>query len=154
MSVEITLAYDDIKSVKNLFCEYADELNVGLEFQGFKHELENLPGKYAPPLGRIYIANCNGLTAGCVALKSLDKTSCEMKRLYVRTQYRGNGIGECLAKQVINDAKSLGYGIMYLDTLASLKYAVKLYKKLGFNETKQYYNNPLDNVIYMRLSLT
>ncbi len=154
MSVEIKLAYNDINSVKQLFCEYADELNVGLEFQSFKHELESLPGKYALPLGRIYIADYNGIIAGCVALSHLEKTSCEMKRLYVREQYRGKGIGESLAKQVINDAKSLGYSLMYLDTLTNLKYAVKLYKKLGFSETKPYYNNPLDNVVYMRLNLT
>ncbi len=154
MSVEIKLAYDDIESVKQLFCEYAGELNIDLEFQNFKYEIESLPGKYALPFGRIYIATHNSNTAGCVALCRLDKTSCEMKRLYVRPQYRGKGIGESLAKQVIKDAKSLGYGIMYLDTLTSLKYAVKLYKKLGFNETKPYYNNPLETVVYMRLNLT
>lgn len=153
MHVEIRLAYRDIEKIRTLFLEYADALNVDLDFQSFTEELDNLPAEYSLPRGRLYIATCGGEAAGCIAIRPIDSARCEMKRLYVRPRFRRMGLGEKLARKVILDAVSLNYRQMYLDTLSSLKSAVSLYKKLGFYETSPYYDNPLEGVLYFCLDL-
>jgi len=153
MEIKIKPAYDEIKSIKTLFAEYTQMLGVNLDFQNYEKELEQLPGKYALPDGRLYIAYAENKAAGCIALRRIDDAICEMKRLYVRPEFRGQKIGQMLAGQIIEDAAKLKYDFMVLDSLATLKSAVTLYKKLGFYEIEPYYQNPLDNVIYMRLAL-
>ncbi|MEN6461093.1 MAG: GNAT family N-acetyltransferase [Syntrophomonas sp.] len=153
MKIKIKPAYDEIESIKTLFTEYTQMLGVNLDFQNYKQELEQLPGKYALPDGRLYIAYDENKTKGCIALRKITDTICEMKRLYVRPEFRGQKIGQMLAEQIIEDAAKLKYKYMVLDTLAKLKSAVILYKKLGFYEIEPYYQNPLENVIYMRLDL-
>lgn len=148
--VETTKELDEIRS---LFCEYETFLGVDLGFQGFDQELEDLPDKYSPPSGDLLIGTIKGVTLGCVALRRLQKGFCEMKRLYVRPEGRGKGLGKQLAKQIIVVAHDLGYSSMRLDTLSSLTAAMHLYESLGFQRIEPYYDNPLPNVVYWELSL-
>jgi putative acetyltransferase len=143
-----------ITEIKILFTEYAKSLNFDLCFQGFDEELASLPGKYAPPEGFILLAEFDGEIAGCIALRKLEDGICEMKRLFVRPEFRGHGIGKELCDQLIFKAKEMGYKKMRLDTIKDqMKDAINLYKSYGFIEIPQYYHNPQDGVIYMELSL-
>ena len=153
MDIILKSAVNDTDTIRTLFREYEAFLGVDLCFQSFEEELRTLPGKYAEPKGRLYLALCDGEPAGCIALRPIDETACEMKRLFVREKYRGLGIGELLAKQLITDAKEIGYQTMRLDTLESLTSTVALYRKLGFEETDAYYDNPYEEVVYFELQL-
>lgn len=124
-----------------------------LELQGYSEELKHPQEKYGPPDGRLYLAYCGGMLAGCIALKKIDAHSCELKRLYIRPQFRGKRIGSLLVEQIIEDARHIGYTYMLLDTLPFLKSAIRLYKKYGFQETNCYNNNPMENALYMKLEL-
>lgn len=137
-----------------MFIEYAKSLGFSLCFQDFDDELAGLPGKYAPPTGRLLLAECEGRGAGCIALKKLDGQTCEMKRLYVRPEFRGKKIGRLLAERLIEEARSIGYQKMYLDTIASkMVEAVAMYRSLGFVEREAYYHNPEPHTLYMELRL-
>ncbi|HWQ79500.1 MAG TPA: GNAT family N-acetyltransferase [Anaerovoracaceae bacterium] len=153
MSIEIYPAYNELDNVRALFTEYAKWLEVDLCFQSFEEELKTLPGLYALPKGRLYLARYMGELAGCAALKPAEDNNCEMKRLYVRREYRGHKIGKILIEKIIDDAKDMKYNTMKLDTLASLKEAISLYRYKGFYETEPYYENPLENAIFMALDL-
>jgi ribosomal protein S18 acetylase RimI-like enzyme len=144
---------DEIEEVRWLFREYAELLGVDLCFQGFEEELAGLPGKYAPPEGALFIAKEGQATAGCVALRKLEDGVCEMKRLFVRPQFQGQGLGRALAQQIIREGVKLRYRSMRLDTLDRLKEAMRLYETLGFKRTKPYYPNPLPGVVYWELLL-
>jgi putative acetyltransferase len=149
----------EVAAVRELFQEYANSLDIDLCFQGFKEELATLPGAYAPPDGRLLLAYSQGAyreDLGCVALRpcaSLQASVCEMKRLYVRPEARGTGVGRALAGAVIDAAREIGYERMVLDTLASMHAALGLYHSLGFRETAAYYTNPVANVVYLALQL-
>ena len=145
---------EQIEMIRTLFLEYQQWLNFSLCFQGFDKELAELPGKYAPPLGRLYLVNCNGQTAGCIALRPMEEEGvCELKRLYVREQFRGNGIGKYLTKTILSDAAEIGYRTMRLDTLQRMETARGLYTSLGFTVIPAYYHNPLEEVVYMELAI-
>jgi ribosomal protein S18 acetylase RimI-like enzyme len=126
---------DHLKSARDLFEEYARSLGFDLGFQDFAAELQNLPGEYAPPHGCILLAKQDDRIVGCVALRKLEETICEMKRLYVIPEARGNGIGSKLAEAAILRAKEMGYKRMRLDTLSSMESANRLYSSLGFRPT-------------------
>lgn len=143
-----------IETAANLFREYQQFLDVDLCFQGFERELVTLPGKYAPPSGAILLAEHEGEIAGCVAVRLLKGNICEMKRLYVKDEFRGLSAGRKLAEAIITKAKQLGYKKMQLDTLQRLDRAIGLYTKLGFKEITPYYVNPLDEVVYWELDLS
>lgn len=143
----------DLDEVRRLFAEYAASLAIDLTFQNFDAELGHLPGKYAPPGGRLYLAKCGDGTAGCVALRPFDKTRCEMKRLFVRPAYRGLGIGKKLALRALADAAAIGYGSMLLDTLESMPEAVALYANMGFRRIGPYCHNPQPDAVYMEKTL-
>jgi ribosomal protein S18 acetylase RimI-like enzyme len=151
--IELRQAYDQLETVKELFREYAEKIQVDLCFQNFEEELASLPGKYALPKGRIVIAYVDGIAAGCVALRPFDNHTCEMKRLYVKESFRNMKLGKALAQHIIAEAKTIGYDTMVLDTLRTMESALGLYKSLGFVETQAYYENPLDEVVYLRLNL-
>ena len=139
-----------IKAARELFRQYEAWFGMDLCFQGFEAELADLPGKYAPPDGRLYLAFQDGALAGCIAMRKLEDGICEMKRLYVRDEFRGFGIGVRLIEQVIADARSIGYSIMRLDTYPpKMGKAVKLYESHGFQAIPPYYDNPHDDVLYM-----
>lgn len=143
----------EFAEVRQLFVEYARELNVNLCFQGFDEELQTLPGSYTPPSGRLFICQVGATTAGCVALRRFAEDTAEMKRLYVRPQFRALGLGRLLSLAVIAGAREAGYRAIVLDTLDTLTAAISLYERLGFRRVAAYYPNPLGNVVYFRLSL-
>jgi ribosomal protein S18 acetylase RimI-like enzyme len=143
-----------IASVRELFLEYANSLSFSLCFQSFEHELAALPGDYAPPAGRLLLATSNNQPAGCVALHQIAPEVCEMKRLYVRPQFRGQGLGRILTEHVIADAREIGYKKLRLDTVEPLmRDAVAMYRKLGFREIASYRDNPIEGALYMELEL-
>lgn len=143
-----------IARVRDLFLEYAGSLGFSLCFQNFDKELAELPGDYAPPAGRLLLAELNGELAGCVALHKLDTSTCEMKRLYLRPTFRGKGVGRILAEAVIQEARQIGYDRMRLDTVGPvMKDAVGMYRKLGFHEIAPYRPNPMAGTLYMELKL-
>ena len=129
---------EDIDAVRTLFQEYADSLPVDLEYQGFPSELKNLPGAYQAPDGGLFIARAGEADAGCVAIRRIDERVCEMKRLYVRPEHRGAGVGPMLVEKVIETARALGYEEMWLDTLASMTDAQRMYVSRGFREIAPY----------------
>jgi hypoxanthine phosphoribosyltransferase len=142
-----------IEIARALFAEYAREIKVDLCFQNFNAELAGLPGKYSPPRGRLLLALISGKPAGCVALREIGDGICEMKRLYVSPAFRGKGLGAKLASSVIIAAREIGYECMRLDTLGSMKQAIALYESLGFQRIAPYYDNPIDDAVFMELEL-
>ena len=140
---------DHLVAVRNLFVEYAENLGVDLCFQGFQQELDGLPGDYAPPDGRLLLAIDGDRAIGCVAVRKSGDGICEMKRLYVKSAYRGKGLGRRLAEAVVAEARAIGYGKMRLDSLTSLTEAAGLYRSLGFVEIPPYRYNPLPEAVFM-----
>lgn len=153
MQIEIKEAYNNLEDVKTLFQEYTSSLGLDLSYQNYAEEYSGLPGKYAGPDGMLYLAYVGGIAAGCIGLRKLDSQRAEMKRLYVRTQFRGLHIGRMLAEQVIHDAKAMGYQSILLDTLFTMESARRLYQRLGFKETAPYYQTPVENTCFLCLSL-
>jgi putative acetyltransferase len=143
-----------IAQARELFLEYAQSLGFSLCFQNFEKELAELPGDYAPPAGRLLLAEFENQLAACVALHKLDSGICEMKRLYLRPQFRGKSVGRCLAERIIAEARQIGYQRMRLDTVEPvMKDAVAMYRKLGFKEIAPYCANPMAGAMYMELTL-
>lgn len=144
---------DEIEEARRLFREYEASIETDLCFQGFDSELKGLPGDYAPPGGRLFLARKGEATLGCVALRRIDERTCEMKRLYLRPEFRGGGRGRRLAESVVGAAREIGYERMRLDTLPSMREAQALYRSLGFREIEPYCFNPVEGTIYMELTL-
>ncbi|MEY8427771.1 GNAT family N-acetyltransferase [Lachnospiraceae bacterium 46-15] len=160
MDLRIELAYDFPGEIRMLFDEYTDMIIAGdgsfkeyLEIQNYGEELEHLEMKYGFPNGRLYLAYWQGRLAGCIGLRKIDAENCEMKRLYVRPEFRGKRIGIQLVEKVIADAREIRYSYMLLDTLPFLQSAVRLYKQCGFYEIPSYNDSPMETAIYMRLDL-
>jgi GNAT superfamily N-acetyltransferase len=145
---------NDIAEARALFREYESWLGLSLCFQNFENELAELPGAYAEPDGRLLLARDNDELAGCVALRQLSDSTCEMKRLFVRDTFRGKGIGWLLIETIIRKAKEIGYERMLLDTLPPrMNDAIALYRSIGFQEIAPYYDNPVEGAIFMELRL-
>ena len=153
LRIELATTPNEIEQVRGLFRDYAAWLGYDLCFQGFEQELAGLPGRYAPPDGRLYLATDDGQPVGCIALRGLDGGICEMKRLYVRPSHRTRGLGRTLAERLIREAAAIGYERMRLDTLPVMGTARNLYAALGFREIPPYYSNPIQGAIYMELAL-
>lgn len=160
MSLTIISAYEHPQEIGALFSEYTQALIAGepsfveyLSLQNYDEEVRHLKQKYGTPGGRLYLALWNRKPAGCIGLRRMDEENCEMKRLYVRPQYRDKHIGGKLVRQVIDDAKSIGYSHMLLDTFSFLDSAIRMYRALGFYEIERYNDNPIDGCIYMKLDL-
>ncbi len=142
----------ELTLIRALFREYAQSLPIPLDFQGFDEELAHLPGKYTPPLGGIWLAWDGPQPVGCVAMRPFDPGRAELKRLYVRPDFRHRGIAEALTQTVIQAAKKAGYQALLLDTLESMTPAITLYTKLGFHRINAYYPNPYPTA-YFELKL-
>lgn len=153
MPLEIRPAYENIDEIRLLLQEYTTFLGIDLGFQHFDDEYLNLPGDYALPGGRLYLADWDGQTAGCIALRPLDGAACEMKRLFVRPEFRGKGIGRSLIEKIVSDAGEMNYSFVVLDTLPFLTDSIALYKKLGFYKIAPYRFNPVPNALFLRLDL-
>ncbi|MEA2164497.1 MAG: hypothetical protein QOK37_2624 [Thermoanaerobaculia bacterium] len=147
----ITIApADDLDIVRALFTEYAASLDVDLSFQDFDHELATLADFYE----LILVARDDDRAAGCAALRRLDDATCEMKRLYVRPEFRGHNLGRTLGERIIDEARQAGYTRMRLDTLPSMTSAIPLYESLGFAEIEPYRFNPIAGTKFMELRLS
>lgn len=148
---------EEMAEVRQIFQEYADSLNIDLEFQGFESEIADLPGEYAPPRGQILLATVDGAIAGCCALRPIDDcdypNAAEMKRLYVRQAFRGLGLGRQLTEGILDAARRAGYDHVLLDTLDDMESARALYTDLGFESIAPYYHNPVAGAHYLKVSL-
>jgi len=159
LRIEQASTDEQIALARELFREYAKALSVDLCFQDFERELRELPGKYAPPAGRLLLGYHNDegkseLVAGCGALRPLSAEICEMKRLYVRPEFRGGGIGRALTLKLIAAAQEISYRALRLDTLPEMRAAQQLYRELGFRDISAYCQNPVEGVRYLELDLT
>lgn len=144
---------ETLADARALIAEYGASLGIDLSFQGFARELEELPGAYRPPRGRLLVALVDGTPAACAALRPLDDVRCELKRLYVRPAHRGLGLGRLLTESLVETARGLGYRRMVLDTLPSMGAAHRLYRSLGFCETAPYTANPVPGAAFLELEL-
>jgi len=145
---------EQIAAVRELLLEYSQSLGFRLCFQSFDDEIAGLPGDYVPPEGRLLLATSDGQSAGCVALHKSAPNISEMKRLYVRPQFRGKGLGKALAERIINEAREIGYKKLRLDTVEPvMRTAVAMYRQLGFREIAPYRENPIEGALYMELQL-
>jgi putative acetyltransferase len=144
----------DVEAARALFVEYAGSLGVDLSFQDFEREVAELPSGYVPPTGALLLALAHATPVGCVAVRELEPGVCELKRLYVRPDARGHGLGRSLTEAGIAAARALGYGRMRLDTLPTMATAYTLYRELGFREIEPYRFNPVPGTRFLELALT
>ena len=139
--------------VRELFREYAESLEFSLDFQDFEREVRTLPGDYAPPRGALFLAWVEGDSAGCVGVRPIDETTCEMKRLYVRPEFRVRGVGRILAERAVAVGREIGYDRMWLDTVPSMAAAIGLYRSMGFADIMPYRENPIPGAIFLERKL-
>jgi putative acetyltransferase len=148
---------EEFSALRELLREYAQSLNIDLDFQGFDEELASLPGQYAPPRGTLLTVHVDGALAGCCALRPLDNVdypnACEMKRLYVRPAFRRLGLGRLLADATLDGARLAGYTCVLLDTLSDMESARAMYTEMGFEEIPPYYFNPIAGAHYLKADL-
>jgi ribosomal protein S18 acetylase RimI-like enzyme len=149
MEIRKALIPGEVPALRELFEEYAGSLGIPLDFQGFDGEVADLPGRYAAPRGGLWMAIAGGRAAGCVALRPLGADLCEIKRLYLRPEFRGTGLGRRLAETVLAEAARIGYRRVWLDTLPSMGGAIALYRSLGFTEIEPYYDNPVPGALFL-----
>lgn len=157
---ELIPAFEKREELIPLYKEYADMLvktdpvfTKSLEQQNYDEEIAHLEEKYGLPKGRIYLVYVDGSLAGCVGMKPSDETHAELKRLFVRPEFRGNNLGEHLVHRMMDDAREEGYAFLRLDTLPGLKSALKLYRRLGFYEVEPYYDCLVPGTIFMEIAL-
>ena len=153
ISIRPAVGESDIAEVTRLFEEYAVWIGVDLSFQNFEAELKGLPGDYAAPGGALFLASVDARAAGCIGVRRIDESDCEMKRLFVRDAFRGLGAGVRLAEEAIAWARLHGYRRMLLDTLPSMGTAHKLYERLGFRKVPPYRFNPVEGAQFLALEL-
>lgn len=145
---------DDFQQARRLLREYEDFVEADLCFQRFEEELRNLERVYGLPAGRFLLLRQGDQTAGCVALRNLGNGICEMKRLFLRSEFRGKGLGRLCAEQIIQTAREMGFVAMRLDTLPVMREAIDLYCSMGFREIGNYAENPVEGALCMELQLT
>ena len=147
--MKITDGKNHIPQARELIIEYTGRLNRDLSFQALDEELEDIAGKYTAPNGELLLAMEGDAVLGMVAYRKHNDVRCEMKRLYVKPEARGLHLGDKLVREIILHATGAGFKEMVLDTVEPLKAAIALYRKYGFQKCDPYYDNPMDDVIYM-----
>ena len=154
MKLKQATSDEEINQTRELFEEYAAWVEYNLCFQNFEKELAGLPGDYVPPSGHLLLAVEGDQVAGCVALRKIGEGIGEMKRLYVRPEFRGQGLGRTLTEATIEAAREIGYQQLRLDTLpGKMDQAIRMYRSLGFKDIERYYDNPYGETAYMELLL-
>jgi putative acetyltransferase len=153
MEIRVVTTGADLETVRELFREYSAQIGTDLCFQGFSAELAGLPGDYSEPGGTLLLATIDGMPAGCVGVRRWDRTTCEMKRLYVRPEFQRCGLGRILVERTIAWSALQGYERLVLDTLPSMSAAQRLYERLGFVDIAPYRPNPVAGARYMALTL-
>ena len=154
MQLQQVSTEQDIAHARALFHEYHEWLGINLCFQNFDKEVAELPGAYVPPDGRLLLARDGEHISGCIALRKLEDGICEMKRLYVRPEFQGSGLGRILTRTIIDTAREIGYRSMLLDTLpGKMDRTIAMYRKLGFTQIPPYYDNPVKEALFMELVL-
>ena len=133
--------------------EYARSLVFNLGFQDFEEEIADMRGHYGSPDGCILLAFYDDKRAGCVALRKLEEGICEMKRLYVRPEFRGLGIGTTLSEKIIDEAQLIGYDKMRLETLSSMTEAISIYRNTGFHDIEPYRYNPFQDAVFLEKNI-
>ena len=158
--LELVYGYDYPEEMVALFTEYTAMLvqleppfQAYLDLQHYEDEVRDLTVKYGLPDGRLYLARIDGEAVGCIALRKLDESRCELKRLYVRPKFRNRHIATTLIDRILSDARSIGYQHLLLDTMPGLTDAIRMYRNLGFKDIPRYNDSPLDTTIYMGLEL-
>ena len=154
MQIVNAVTAEQLAQVRGLFEEYWSSFGFTPCFQNFSGELAALPGDYAPPAGRLWLALVEGQAAGCAALRRLDGDTCEFKRLFVRSQYRGLGLGRQLLARVMAEAKAAGYRQLVCDTMPVMADALAMYRRAGFEPTEAYSGHPAPGAIFLRLALS
>lgn len=153
MKILLATTPDEIQIARNLLLEYWESFGFDPTFQGFADEVAGLPGKYTPPGGRLALALVDDQPAGCIALRPVDSECGEIKRLYIRQQFRGRGIGWDLLLWLIAEARGAGYRELVCDTMPPMKAALRMYEAFGFQRTGPYGLAPTPGAIYLRLEL-
>lgn len=160
MDIKIVLGYDYKDEIRSLFNEYTNMLikndskfEYYLKLQNYEEELNTLDIKYGLPYGRLFVVLVDNYIVGSIALKKIDNENCELKRLYVKKEYRGLKLGTLLTKKLIEEAKKIGYKHILLDTYPFLTSAINIYRNLGFYDIPIYNNNPISEMIYLKLDL-
>jgi len=167
LTVAQVVTAEQVKKTQTLFAEYfeflrtdvdtdVDDLDEVVPMAGFREEMAGLPGKYAPPDGRLLLAELDGQAAGCVAFYKLDEATCEVKRLWARPQFRRMKVGRALMETLVAEARSAGFATILLSSADVLKEAHGLYYSLGFQPTEPFFEMPpemLANELFMRLDL-
>ncbi len=143
----------DVPALRQLLQDYAAWVEHDLSFQDFQNELRNFPGEYTPPRGALLAALVSGRVSAMIALRGIDETTCEMKRLYVSPDARGLGLGRALVLQILDQARAIGYRVIRLDTLPQMGDAQSLYAKLGFRDIDPYYATPIAGTRFMEMEL-
>lgn len=121
--------------LRGLLQEYWNSFGFTPCFQNFSTELAGLPGEYTPPRGRLAMAYVDGQPAGCIALRPVDAHRAEVKRLFVRPDFRCRALGRGLVEWVIAEARTAGYIELIGDTLPVMREAIALYDSIGFERT-------------------
>ena len=144
----------DFAQARALFEEYAAGLGIDLCFQGFSEELDTLSRMYGAPRGALLLAEIAGVSAGCAGVRPLDDVTCELKRVYVRPDFRGMGLGRRLTESAMRAASDMGYQSIRLDTLPQMVAAQRLYEHLGFRDIAAYYGEPMTGQRFMEAVLS
>ena len=153
MEIVQAMAPEQVARVRDLFREYWDSFGFTPCFQNFGDELAALPGDYVPPAGRLALATVDGEAAGCAALRRIDAERCEFKRLFVRSRYRGTGVGHQLLAWIVAEAKAAGYRALLCDTMPAMAEALAMYERAGFERTVPYSARPTEGAIFLRREL-
>jgi len=144
---------DAVEAVRFLILAHASGLREHVGSQDVRSDAEGLPGPYAPPRGRLYLARLDAMPAGCVALRPLEGHLAEVKRMYVLSTARRHGVARALMQRLLSDARKMGYQRVRLGTLSDMTAAQALYRELGFVEIPKYRPEEMVDTMFFECNL-